>query len=220
MRSSSWLVGLALIASTAGGVAAQESLKVARITGPIDVMASKIRATGLALRTKAGLGLSTRLRLGYTDEHLSVSFECEDTRLTSSILDNGVDLSGEDVLLVRIQVPGNDRLLVIEVSPIGQKTVAWETEDGTRTLVVTADLGTIKAGSAVFGEGAFGTPGTPNQQNIEGWAMGIDVPFALLGVTTPGAGTEWQANFGRLDWDSGSADSWSWQEEPGSIVFE
>jgi hypothetical protein len=220
MRTSIWLAGLALVISTATGVVAQEGLLVSEVTGPIDVMASKLRPTGLTLTEKAGLGLSTRLRLGYTDSHLQISFECEDTRLTSSIPDDGIDLTGEDVLLIRVQVPDHNRLLVMEVSPIGQKTISWQTEDGSSTFLGAADLDRNTVGSAVFGVGAFGTPATPNQQNIEGWAMAINIPFDFLGVSKPAPGTEWQANFGRMDWDSGKADIWTWQEEPATIVFD
>ncbi len=221
MRSARRLAMLTLILLPSSAIQAQEGLTVARVSGPIDVMSSKIRPTGLPLIERAGLGLSTRLRLGYTADHLSISFECEDTELTSSIMEDGADLRGEDVLLARIQVPGLDRRLLVSASPIGRKTIAWQSEDGTLTPLTFEELSSVVVKSAVFGEAAFGTPGTPNQQNIEGLSLSIDVPFSVFGLSTPGSGTEWLADFGRMDWDSGSADVWSWKEgDLGTIVFE
>ena len=73
--------------------------------------------------------------------------------------------------------------------------------------------------------------GKPGQE-IEGWIAEIYIPFALLkpiGHEPPKSGDRWRANFYRVDYDSGEAEVWSWQEteknfhEPerfGTLVFE
>jgi len=208
---------IALISASVAVAAAESALKVVRIEGPIDPMGSRLRPVGLPLRHAAGLPLSTRLRIGWSDDRLSINFECEDTRITAVTAQDGVALDGEDSLRVELAL-GDGRRFVLDASPLGARRAVWVGSDGATLALDSVEE--IAVSSSVFGAQAFGTPAQPNQENIEGSSVGIDIPFSVLGVAAPEVGDAWQANFTRFDHDAGEAAIWSWQEDLGSLSFE
>lgn len=195
------------------------ALGVKRSSGDIDVMGSKFRPVGLDYIQEAGYPQSTRLRIGYSDDALGISFECEDTQLSAATSEDMADLSREDVVIVRVWPPGSDRYFQLYASPLESKTAHWISESG-EERTKPEGFEEIRIATRVIGEGSFGTPGTPNQQNIEGWSEMISIPFSVLGVDPPQPGDRWRANFTRLDYDSGTAAIWQWREEPGEIEFQ
>lgn len=54
--------------------------------------------------------------------------------------------------------------------------------------------------------------------HVEGWSGEIFIPFALFkgfGNTPPIKGTEWKANFYRMDYYNGNPARWAWCTETG-----
>ncbi len=221
MSMSTSTLALATLLLTTAPMLAQsgEPFRVKRSSGDIDIMGSKFIPVGLDYVQEAGFAQSTRLRIGYSDSALGISFECEDTQLSATTEEDMADLSREDVVVVRVWPTDGDRYFQLYASPLQNKTAHWISASGEEPGKPEG-FEQIRIASRVIGEGSFGTPGKPNQQNVEGWSEMISIPFAVLGVETPEPGDRWRANFTRLDYDSGSAAVWQWREEAGEIEFQ
>ena len=209
-----------LIAGCAFGPRAEaqneEPFLIERVDGPIKPMSSSLRPKSIAFRKGGGLALSTRLRVGYDDNGLRVSFECEDTRLSASVVDAGSRLAGEDQVRVMLRSPSGDGVDVV-LSALGQVRGRRAREGGFSRLSAT-ELEPLKTSAMVVGEGAMFVPGKPNHDKLELWVASLSIPWTLLGAEGPGEG--WVANFERSDYDSGSEALWSWQEGTGPLAFK
>ena len=198
------------------GAEGAEVFRVVRTDGEIDPLASSLRAKSLAFRKRAGLALSIRLRVGYDDDGLWASFECEDTRLTATVVDGESPLTGEDQVRLSLWSPGGEGLEVV-LSALGQVR-GRRLRSGSATPLSAEELGTVKTSAIVLGDGAMFVPGTPNQDKLEAWNGTMFVPWSLLGAQGPGDG--WTASFERSDYDSGTEALWAWGEGSGPLSFE
>lgn len=209
-----------LIAGCAFGPRAEaqneEPFLIERVDGPIKPMSSSLRPKSIAFRKGGGLALSTRLRVGYDDNGLRVSFECEDTRLSASVVDAGSRLAGEDQVRVSLRSPSGDGVDIL-LSALGQVR-GRRARDGGFSRLSATELEPVKVSAIVMGEGAMFVPGKPNQDKLEAWVASISIPWSLLGAESHGEG--WTANFERTDFDSGGRGALELAPGHGSAQFQ
>lgn len=206
------LVLVAALAAASPALAA-DALVVERSDGQIDPLASSLRARSLSFVKEAGIPLSTRLRVGYDDDGLWVSFECEDTRLTADVTEAGAALDGEDQVRVTLASPDGTRVSVT-LSALDQLRGQ---RNGGATLSED-ELGSLQHAAIVLGDGAMFVPGKPNQERLEAWVGSVHLPWSLFGAS--GHGDGWSANFERSDYDSGDQAMWQWAEAVGPLSFK
>ena len=218
MKTITTILLFALLAGLAATPATSQDgpLEVKPTKGPINPLGSALRPVGLTYRQEAGLGVSTRIRLGYTDVGLQVGFESEDYELLAEIGEDGADLSGEDVFIVDLWAPGTGKHLRVWASPLHNKTVEWIDESGNASL---GDGSGITCQSMVFGNEVFGQPAQPNQKGLEAMGVEVVIPWELLETGKPEVGDVWKANFTRWDQTPEGKAVWSFAEEAGEIEF-
>ena len=156
----------------------------------------------------------TRMKIMYSDSGVYCLFDCKDSLITATMQQDFMDLWHEDVVEVffwtdeRVPVyfeyelsPLNRELPIMvpnyEGNFFGWRPWHYEGKRLTRHAVSVAD----------------------NQGSGQSWTAEFYIPFALLKPTLPGIpskGTQWRANFYRIDYDKGLHE-WYWQPVPGTF---
>ena len=182
-------------------------------------------------RTKDGLPYESRIKVLYSTTGLYVLFEGTDKKLTAKIEKDFENLWEEDVFEVFLWTdPKQTTYFEYEISPLNFELpilvpnidgkflgwLPWHYDGARKTRKGTATTGgQKKSGSA-----------------INGWSAEVFIPYALLAPlqnVPPKSGTEWRANFYRMDYDDGKPTRWTWTpvgasfheyEKFGRLIFE
>jgi Carbohydrate family 9 binding domain-like len=182
-------------------------------------------------KTKEGLPYESRFKVLYSPTGLYVLFDGTDKTLTTTGRKDFDNLWEEDVYEVFLWT---DEALPLyfeyEISPLGHELpilvpnvdgqimgwIPWHFGGGRKTRKGTAAAGGKKEQGAA----------------VTGWSAEIFIPYELLKPlknVPPKPGTEWRANFYRMDYDAGKHTMWTWQpidtsfheyRKFGTLVFE
>ena len=172
----------------------------------------------------------TRFKALYSATGLYVLMHCVDQKITTTLDEDFADLYKEDVCEVFLWPDERYPLyLEYEISPLGRELVIlmpnvdgkfmgwrpWHYEGERRVRKKTsATGGPLEHGAA-----------------IESWTCELCIPFELLAPLAnvpPRPGTQWRANFYRLDYDGGELEGWCWApvtvnyhefERFGTLIF-
>lgn len=173
----------------------------------------------------------TKFKLLYSEKGIYILGHCEDQLISTDYTEDQGDIWNGDVFEVFLQTDINNPLYFeYEINPLNAELVIlvpnnegdffgwspWHYE------------GDRKIKNAVKIHGGKAQSGT----KISGWTVELFFPYALfkaLKNVPPTSGTEWRANFYRMDYDIGERVTWSWRpvEETfheykkfGSVIFE
>lgn len=229
---------LALADEPAVAIAPEEGVLKVKPTDDFDVTGSGSHAAWNATewvtiphRTQDGLPYESRLKLLYSKTGLYVLFDGTDAKLTATAKADFDDLWVEDVFEVFLWTDEKQPIYFeYEISPLGAelpilvpnfggKFIGWRPwhYDGAR-----------KTRKATAVTGGDKRPGAA----IKGWTAEIFIPYELLTPlqnVPPKAGTQWRANFYRVDYDDQKSTRWTWvpvgpsfheYQKFGRLVFE
>ncbi|MFN0051092.1 MAG: amidohydrolase family protein [Planctomycetales bacterium] len=181
--------------------------------------------------TRDGLPYETRLKLLHSKTGLYVLFDASDKKLTTTGRKDFENLWEEDVLEVFLWTDEKQPVYFeYEISPLGNELpilvpnfggqflgwLPWHYDGPRKTRKGTAAKGGKKEPEA----------------KVSGWTAEVFIPYALLSPlknVPPQPGTQWRANFYRVDYDDGQSTRWTWSpvgpsfheyEKFGKLVFE
>ena len=186
--------------------------------------------TMIANRTINPVKYSTRIKVLYSEKGMYFLFDCEDSKITATIMADNQDLWNEDV--VEVFLWPDDSLPIYfeyEISPLNFELpiiipniqgkhfgwLPWHYEGDRRIIHETSVTGGKKESGA----------------SISGWKAEFFIPFKLMDPMSnvpPVPGTIWKGNFFRMDYDS-SRNSYSWKKTNktfhdldnfGKLIFE
>jgi hypothetical protein len=161
----------------------------------------------------------------YSDSGIYCLFKCDDHKITATLKGDFLDLYNEDVVEVFFWT--DEKMPVYfeyELSPLNYEL----------PILVPNNKGDFFGWRPWHYEGERKTRHATHingADEITSWTAEFFIPFALLKPmqnVPPKKGTQWRANFYRIDYDSGTSE-WSWQktrtnfhdyEKFGYIVFE
>ena len=202
------------------------------VNGEGDALAWKKSAwEPLNLRISDGLQYKTRIKMLYSATGLYVLMEAEDKTITATMKEDFLNLWEEDVFEFFLWT--DERYPVYfeyEISPLGfelpiiipnfgGKFLGW------RPWKYSGQRKTQKATTVTGGPKQSGA-------KVKGWKAEVFVPYDLLEPlqnVPPQPGTQWRANFYRVDYDEGKTTSWDWTrvgssfhefEKYGTLIFE
>jgi hypothetical protein len=173
----------------------------------------------LERRGNDGLAYETRIKLLYSATGLYVLMDGTDARLTATLTEDFLDLWEEDVFEVFLWTDeAYPVYFEYEISPLGYELPIlvpnfdgeflgwrpWHYEGERRTRRATSTLGGPRESGAV----------------IDGWRAEVFIPWVLLKPlpnVPPQPGSQWRANFYRVDYDGETPTAWSWA--PVSSTF-
>jgi hypothetical protein len=168
--------------------------------------------------TQPGKQLETKIKVLYSATGIYVLFSAQDQKITSTFKNDFENLYDGDVVEVFFHpVPAQPVYFEYEISPLNKELVllisnrhgkfgAWIPWHYNANKV-------IKKVSVVGGKMNHGSP-------IREWTAELFFPYALLTLfdnVPPKSGMRWNANFCRLDYDSGEKVKWSWS--PIKLTF-
>jgi len=154
----------------------------------------------------------TKVKVLYSETGIYFLFNCEDNKLTSTLMEDFLDLYNEDVVEVFLWTDESFPVYFeYEVSPLNYELPIiipnnkgtfygwkpWHYEGERLTQHATAALG----GEKVSGG------------SVSGWIAEFFIPYKLLvplNNVPPVSGTKWRANMYRIDYDNG-AKYFAWQ---------
>ncbi len=180
----------------------------------------------LTPRDAIGSGYQTKLKLLYSDSGIYCLYQCEDRKITATLTEDFADLYNEDVVEAFFWT---DETVPIyfeyELSPLNYEL----------PILVPNIKGTFLGWRPWHYEGRRKTKHatyiTRHGNDVISWTAEFFIPFALLKPMTkvpPRKGTQWRANFYRIDYDK-KVSQWSWQstrtnfhdfERFGTLLFE
>lgn len=181
---------------------------------------------------RANEGISTRIKMLYSDTGIYVLFENEDEILSATYEADFEELWWEDVAEVFFWTDESEgpHYFEYEISPLNYELPLLVSKiDGELLHWIPfansyRDERLIRHQTSVDGLKESGA-------EIESWSAEFFIPFKLLHPLKniyPESGDRWRANFYRIDYDEGQA-RWSWSpfrdnfhdiEQFGTIVFE
>jgi hypothetical protein len=186
--------------------------------------------TALHRREAEGLDYTARVKMLYSPTGLYVLMEGSDRRLTASMTKDFENLWTEDVFEVFLWPDQRFPLYFeYEISPLGYELpILIPNLDGAflgwRPWHYEGERKTRKGVSIQGGPQRSGA-------EIEGWRAEMFFPYELLRPLTnvpPRPGTQWRANFYRVDYDREPSTSWDWArvgpsfheyEKFGTLIF-
>ena len=187
--------------------------------------------TPLDFRGKGEHAYQTRVKALYSSAGLYVLMDATDSKLTATRQEDFADLFNEDVFEFFLWPDERQPLYFeYEISPLGFELPIlvpnrdgvylgwrpWMYDGGRKTRKATAVRGGPKQSGAA----------------VTGWTAEVFVPFDLLrplGNVPPRPGTQWRANFYRIDYDQSPVAGWDWARvgpsfhefrKFGTLVFE
>ena len=172
------------------------------------------KAPWIKLRQRPGGShdYTTRVRLLYSKTGLYVHMDATDSKLTSTMKEDFMNLWTEDIFEVFLWTDERFPLYFeYEISPLGYELpiLIPNLDDrflGWRPWQYEGKRRTRKATTAVGGE-------RKSLASVKGWRAEVFIPYDLLRPLTnriPKRGTTWRANFYRVDHDGGKSTGWDW----------
>ncbi len=174
----------------------------------------KTEYTSLIKLDKGGKNYDSKFKILYSTAGIYVLFSGQDDRITTNEYQDFGNIYNGDVFEIffhpRPQLPVYfeyevnqlGKQLILMISNINGQRNSWapwhhtgKNESGIKMKV-----------EVVGGMRKLNAP-------IRSWKAELFIPYASLGLVSnepPASGTSWNANFCRLDYDSGSAIKWSW----------
>jgi Carbohydrate family 9 binding domain-like len=174
---------------------------------------------------------ATRAKALYSATGFYCLFDCEDRKLTCTDLGDNANLWTEDVAEVFLWPDQRQTMYFeYEISPLGAELpILVPNQNGTFMGWLPWHYGgdrQVRRATTI--RGGEKKPGAA----VTGWSAEFFIPFALLrglGNQPPTSGTQWRANFYRIDHDAGQT-LFSWTpgikssfheyDEFGTLVFE
>jgi hypothetical protein len=172
----------------------------------------KTKWTNLTRIDQAGKEHETKFKILYSANGVYVLFSGQDETITSTFNNDFEDLYKGDVFEVFFYPePARPVYFEYEISPLNKELVLliskqngkytrwmpWHYNEQNKVVKnVAIQGGAMKSGS-----------------NIQGWSAELFFPYQILVPvmnTRPVSGVRWNANFCRLDYDSGKMTKWSW----------
>lgn len=144
---------------------------------------------------------STTVAAYFDNASLNVVFSGVDDRVVATYLEHDAPLYEEDVVEVFLAPRTPAEYFEIEVNPLGTTFDARiESPDGVRS--------TMKTDLAWNCDGLFAAV----RREGDAFDVVLCIPFASLGVKAPADGSEWRANFFRIDRGAeGGSEFMAWQ---------
>jgi hypothetical protein len=164
--------------------------------------------TSLPRREEAGVSYKTEVKMLYSDRGVYVLFRCEDLKISSTIREDFADLYLEDVAEVFFWT--DERYPVYfeyEISPLNYELALLVPNFESRFL------GWIPWHYSGKRTTEHAVQISRENGRASSWTAEVFIPFELLKPlrnVPPAPGTEWRANFYRIDYDYGTS-TWSWQ---------
>jgi hypothetical protein len=168
--------------------------------------------TSMPLRPGSAHDYQTRFKLLYSRTGLYVFFDGADKQLTATKTEDYLDLWTEDVFECFFWPDEKHPVYFeYEISPLGYELPILVPNFGGQFLgwrpwMYSGSRKTRKAVSTRGGE-------AKSKAAIAGWTAEVFIPFELLkplANVPPKSGTQWRANFYRMDYDGGQQASWDW----------
>ena len=158
---------------------------------------------------------ATRALVGYDEQCLYLAFQITDDDIWGNYREEGDPIYDEEVVEVFLDPSGEGlRYFEIEVSPhnvVLDGVNTWP-EGKLRFDPEWACAGLV---TRVVVDGTLDDPEIADQ----GWSVTMAIPFASLGLNTPGPGDVWRANFYRIDrsrrGDGDEFQAWMPTQQPG-----
>jgi hypothetical protein len=184
----------------------------------------------LPQRAMAEGPLTTKVKVLYSETGIYFLFDCQDTKLTSAMNSDFLDLWKEDVVEVFLWTDESSPVYFeYEISPLNYELpilISNEKGDLVRwqPFHYDPDRKTRHATTVKGGE-------KKSNAKVSGWMAEFFIPYKLLRPLdniSPKPGTKWRTNLYRVDYDNKRA-SWSWQlttksyheyEKFGILLFE
>jgi len=172
---------------------------------------SKISWTLLTKLDEGSGGYESKFKILYSPKGIYVLFQSKDDKITTKEYKDFENIFNGDVVEVFFHT--NPQIKVYfeyEVNPLGKELIlAISNLDGQNHkgwIPWRQNSGIIKRVDVIGGEKKVN--GT-----IQSWSAEIFFPYGVLGLlpnVPPKSGTQWNANFCRLDYDTGKMIKWSW----------
>jgi hypothetical protein len=172
----------------------------------------------ITVQETANRPLTTKTKVLYSGTGLYFLFQCDDEKLTATILEDFGTLFKEDVVEVFLWPdPSVPIYFEYEVSPLNYELPImipnikgrsaalkpWHYQGANKTQHATSVQGGERASNAT----------------VKGWTAEFFIPYRLLNplvASVPASGTKWRGNLYRIDYDKGYQ-TWSWKKTSGSF---
>ena len=160
----------------------------------------------------------TQFKVMYSPTGIYVLFEGDDSKITSNFQHDGDDLFDADVFEVFFHpIPTSPIYFEYEVSPLGKELVLLITnKNGKMSAWLPWYRIEKRVQKKVVIVGGKMKPNSPSKS----WSAEIFFPYQLIDPITdtmPTSGMKWNANFCRLDYDTGKIIKFSWS--PIKVAF-
>jgi len=175
--------------------------------------------TDLQKLDAGGAAYKSRFKILYSSRGIYVLFDGADETITSSFKKDFDPLFKGDVFEVFFDTaPAEPVYFEYEVSPLDKELVLlmMNRNDSISGWAPWAYRGGNKVEKRTHISGGAMKPGA----RIKGWTTELFFPYRLLSPLNevpPVKGTRWNANFCRLDYDSGQMIKWAWAPVAGSF---
>ncbi|HRO47531.1 carbohydrate-binding family 9-like protein [Agriterribacter sp.] len=159
-----------------------------------------------------GKQYESKYKVLYSSKGIYVLFSGEDEKITSTFENDFDNLFNADVFEVFFHPdPSTPLYFEYEISPLNKELVLLipNLKGGAYGWTPWHYSGERKVKKSVHIEGGAMEPGSA----IRSWSAELFFPYSLLSPLSnipPKSGTIWNANFCRLDYDSGRMIKWSW----------
>jgi len=181
----------------------------------------------LRQRNNTNVTYQTQLKLLYSDSGIYCLYRCEDRKIKATLKEDFLDLYNEDVVEAFFWTDETAPVYFeYELSPLNYEL----------PILVPNIKGNFLGWRPWHYEGSRRTKHAThidkNGEAVTSWTAEFFIPYALLtpmANVPPQKGTQWRANFYRIDYDKGEA-TWQWQivqresfhdyQSFGTIVFE
>lgn len=174
---------------------------------------------------------NSRFKLLYSAKGIYVLFDGSDQVLTASMKEDFLDLWNEDVFECFFWTNEEDPVYFeYEISPLGYELpilvpnldgrfLGWRPWHYEGSRKIKKKVSIVGGPKESFAE-------------VQGWRAEVFIPFELLKPlrnVPPKPGTQWRANFYRVDYDSNESTSWDWSrvgpsfheiKKFGTLTFE
>ena len=180
---------------------------------------SRAEWADLSPRSGASHPYNARFKVLYSESGIYVLFQGSDEQLTATMQEDFLDLWKEDVYECFFWTDEKYPVYFeYEISPLGfELPILIPNLDGTflgwRPWHYEGDRRVRKAVAAVGGENR-------SMAKVQSWSAEVFIPFELLQPLTnvpPRPGTQWRANFYRVDYDQQKTSQWDWARVGGSF---
>ncbi len=145
----------------------------------------------------------------WSDSALYLAFRCQDNEITGTLLEHDTALYEEEVVEAFLCPSGDpSNYFELEVSPnnVTFDASVFSPDLHRGTMVVDKDWHCIGMNTAVRIDGEINNPMAKDR----GWSVEMSLPFAAFtGIHPQQSGSEWLANFYRIDREPDEFSAWS-----------